>query len=55
MLVTISVLLLLSVGLLPVGLLRLDTLWGRGGSSRLSVSRSLYSSSVNLVAQLGDG
>ena len=41
--------------LLLVGLFRLDILWGRGGSSGLSVSRSLYSSSVMLVAQVGDG
>ena len=41
--------------LLLVGLFRLDILWGRGGNSRLSVSRSLCSSSVMLVAQVGDG
>ena len=55
-LVTLSVLFEGSVVLLlSIGLLRLDTLWGRGGSSRLSMSRSLYSSSVILVAQAGNG
>ena len=55
-LVTLSVLFEgLVVLLLSVGLLRLDILWSRGGSSRLSMSRSLYSSSVILVAQVGNG
>ena len=41
--------------LLLTELLRLDVLCGRGGSSKLSKSRSLYSSSVMLVAQDGIG